>query len=46
MPPSDELRLLDEEPGRFAFFAWRNVTIYVWLTRPLEPDVTRLIAAA
>lgn len=41
--PSDELRLLDEDPGRFAFFAWRNFTICVWLATPTANDIPRLI---
>jgi hypothetical protein len=41
---SDELRLLDEDPGRFAFFAWRNLTICVWLATPTARDIPRLVA--
>jgi len=40
---SDELRVLDEEPGRFAFLAWRNITIVVWLALPDSADIARLI---
>lgn len=37
-----ELRILDEEPGRFSFFAWRNLTIAVWLEPPDADAVLRL----
>ena len=39
----DELRLLDEEPGAFQFFAWRNITIFVWLTTPEAAHIDRLV---
>jgi hypothetical protein len=38
----DELRTLDAEPGQFAFFAWKNVTIMVWEVPPNAASVTRL----
>jgi hypothetical protein len=40
---SDELRLLDREPGRFAFFAWKNFTIVVWHELPEVSEVERLV---
>lgn len=43
MSNPDELRLLDHEPARFAFFAWNNITVMVWLALPDATDVARLI---
>jgi hypothetical protein len=40
---SDELRLIDQEPGRCAFFAWKNITIMVWLALPDVAEVERLV---
>lgn len=44
MPSTDELRLLDHEPARFAFFGWNNIAVMVWLTLPDASDVARLIS--
>jgi len=41
--PKDELSLLDEEPGSFQFFAWKNVTIMVWLATPEVAHIERLV---
>lgn len=40
--PTNELRLLDEESDRFAFFAWQYLTIIVWLAPPDAEAITRL----
>lgn len=42
---SSELRLLDEERGRFAFFAWRNITIVAWCSSPDAAAISRLARA-
>ena len=41
-PAGGELRVLDEEPERFAFFAWKNLTIVTWLVSPDAAAVERL----
>jgi hypothetical protein len=41
----EDLRILDERPDRFAFFAWKNITICVWLALPDASEVARLVKA-
>jgi hypothetical protein len=38
----DELILLDAEPGRFAFWGWKNITVAVWWAQPDPTTVARL----
>ena len=39
---TETLRVLDQEPGQFAFLAWKNVTIVVWTGLPDAAAVRRL----
>jgi hypothetical protein len=43
-PPAhgDALVILDREPAKFLFAAWRNVSILVWLAQADAPAVVRL----
>jgi hypothetical protein len=41
--PQDELLVLDTEPGSFAFYAWQNVTICVWISVTSQAHVARLV---
>jgi hypothetical protein len=40
--PTNELQVLDEQPDRFAFFGWNNITIATWSGPPDAQAVTRL----
>jgi hypothetical protein len=42
----DELVVLDTEPGAFGFFAWKNVTIIVWMGPGSTAYVARLALAS
>lgn len=37
-----ELKLVDSEPGKFAFYTWQNITIVVWPSLATAPAVARL----
>ena len=37
-----ELRVLDHEPGKFVFTAWRNVSFFFWTARATPGAVVRL----
>lgn len=39
---SDELRILDREPRKFAFAQWRNVTLLAWAAQADAPEIERL----
>lgn len=41
---TETLRVLDQEPGQFAFLAWKNITIVVWTGLPDAAAVRRLAA--
>ena len=38
----EPLRVLDEEPGQFAFLGWKNLTIAVWTGLPDAAAIQRL----
>jgi hypothetical protein len=41
-PQTNQFTLLDSEPGKFAFYAWHNITIVIWLSQATGPAVLRL----
>ena len=40
-----ELVVLDAEPGRFALYGWKNITVAIWLAR-VETDAVERLARA
>jgi hypothetical protein len=38
---SDQLTILDSEPGKFAIYGWQNITIVVWPNQATGPTVLR-----
>jgi hypothetical protein len=39
---SDELRILDREPRKFAFAQWRNITLLAWAAQADAAEIERL----